>query len=93
MQMRDYLSRNNSVLNCSKNDSENNSKRTIPKAENFFKHKYNQAECLSITTRGYIANNISTEVRHWGSNVKSLKQRSKTTEVKELAPAGTNSED
>ena len=49
--------------------------RMIPKAENTSEHEYDQAKCLSITTRGYITNNTNTEVRHWGSNVRSLKQR------------------
>ena len=47
--------------------------KMIPKAENTFEHKYDQAECLSITTRGYIANNTNTEVRHWSSDIRSLK--------------------
>ena len=50
--------------------------KMIPKAENTFEHKYNQAKCLSITTRGYITDNNNTEVKHRGSNVRSLKQRS-----------------
>ena len=65
--------------------------KTIPKVENTSKHKYNQAECLSITMRGYIADKTNTEIRHWGSDVRSLKERSKATEVKELAPAGADS--
>ena len=64
MQMRDYPLRSNFVLNCLENDKENDSKRIIPKAENFSKHKYNQAKCLSIMTRGYIVNNTNTEVKH-----------------------------
>ena len=40
IQMCNYPSRNNSVLNLLENDSENDSKRTIPKAENSFEHKY-----------------------------------------------------
>ena len=50
--------------------------RMIPKAKNTSEHKYNQAKCLSITTRGYIADNTNTEVRHRGSNIRSLKQKS-----------------
>ena len=65
--------------------------KMISKAKNTSEHKYNQAKWLNITTRGYIANNTNTEVRHWGSNVRSLKQRSKATEVRGLAPAGANS--
>ena len=65
--------------------------RTIPKVENTSKHGYNQAECLSITTKGYIANNTNTEVRHWGSDVGSLKQRSEGIEVRRLALAGADS--
>ena len=65
--------------------------KTIPKAKNTSEHKYDQAKCLNITTRGYIADNTNTEVRHRGSNVRSLKQRSKDTEVKGLAPARTDS--
>ena len=71
--MRDYLSRNNSVLNRSENDSENDSKRMIPKAENLSEHKCDQANCLSIMTKGYIVDNTNTEVRHQGCNVKNLK--------------------
>ena len=65
--------------------------KTIPKAKNTFKHEYNPAKCLSITTKGYITNNTNTQVRHWGSDVKSLKQRSEAIKVRELAPAGANS--
>ena len=65
--------------------------KTISKAENTFEHKYNQAKYLSITTKSYIANNTNTEVRHWGSDIRSLKQRSEATDVKELAPVGANS--
>ena len=65
--------------------------KTIPKAENIFKHKYDQAKCLSITTRDYIANNTNIEVRHWGSNVRSLKQRSEAIKVRRLIPAGADS--
>ena len=65
--------------------------KMIPKVENTSKHKYDQAKCLSIPTRGYIANNTNTEVRHWGSDVRSLKQRSEVTEVRRLAPAGADS--
>ena len=65
--------------------------RTIPKAENTSEHKYDQAKCLSITTRGYIADNTNTEVRHRGSDVRSLKQRSEVTEVRGMAPAGAYS--
>ena len=65
--------------------------RTIPKAKNTFEHKYDQAECLNITTRGYIADNTNTEVRHWSSDVRSLKQRSEVTEVKGLASAEADS--
>ena len=65
--------------------------RTIPKAENTSEHKYDQAECLSITTRGYIADNTNTEVRHRGSDIRSLKQRSEVKEVRGLAPAGADS--
>ena len=36
MQMRNYPSKNNSVLNSSQNDSENDSKKTIPKAKKLF---------------------------------------------------------
>ena len=50
--------------------------RMIPKAKNISKHKYNQAECLSITMRGYITDNINTKIKHWGSDVRSLKLRS-----------------
>ena len=64
----------------------------IPKAENTLEHEYNLAECPSITTRGYIANNTNTEVRHWGSDVRSPKRRSKATEVRELVPARADSE-
>ena len=63
----------------------------IPKAENTFEHKYNQAKCLIITTRGYIANNTNTEVKHWGSDIRSLKKSSEATEVRELALAGADS--
>ena len=45
----------------------------ISKKENTSEYKYDQAKYLSILTRGYIANNTNTEVRHWGSEVKSLK--------------------
>ena len=65
--------------------------RTIPKVKNTSKHGYDQAECLSITTKGYIADNTNTEVRYWGSDVRSLKQRSEGTEVRRLAPAGADS--
>ena len=65
--------------------------KMIPKVENTLEHKYNQAECLSIMMRGYIANNTNTEIRHRGSNVRSLKQRSEVKEVRGLAPAGANS--
>ena len=65
--------------------------KIISKAENTSEHKYNQAECPSITTRGYITDNTNTRVRHWGSDVKSLKQRSEVTEVRGLAPAGADS--
>ena len=65
--------------------------KMIPKVENSSEHEYNQAECLSISTRGYIANNTNIEVRHWGSDVRSLKQRSEVTEVRGLAPAGADS--
>ena len=65
--------------------------KMIPKIENTSKHKYNQAEYLSITTRGYIADNTNTEVRHWGSDVSSLKQRSEVTKIRELAPARADS--
>ena len=65
--------------------------KMIPKAENTSEHKYDQAECLSITTRGYIADNTNTEVRHWGSDVKSLKQRSEVIKVKKLAPTRADS--
>ena len=65
--------------------------KMILKVENTFEHEYKQAEYLSIATRGYIANNTNTEVRHWDSNVRSLKQRSEVTEVKGLAPAGAES--
>ena len=41
--------------------------------------------------RGYIANNTNTEVRHWGSNVKSLKQSSEATKVRGLALARVDS--
>ena len=64
--------------------------RIIPKAENTFKHEYDQAKYLSITTRSYISDNTNTEVRYQGSNVRSLKQKSEVTEVKELAPAGAD---
>ena len=40
MQICDYLLMNNSVLNHSKNDSENDNKRMIPKAKNPSKHEY-----------------------------------------------------
>ena len=65
--------------------------RTIPKVENTSKHGYDQVECLSITTKGYLADNTNTEVRHWGPNVGSLKQRSEGTEVRRLAPARADS--
>ena len=65
--------------------------KMIPKVENTSEHKYDQAECLNIPTRGYIADNTNTEVRHWGSDVRSLKQRSEVTEVRGLAPAGADS--
>ena len=65
--------------------------KIIPKVENTSEHKYNQAECLSIPTRGYIANNTNTEIKHRGSNVKSLKQRSEVTDVRGLAPARADS--
>ena len=35
--------------------------KIIPQAENTSEHKYNQAECLSITTKGYIANNTKSQ--------------------------------
>ena len=57
MQMRDYPSRNNSVLNCSENDSENDSKGTIPKAENTSEHKYDQ-QCVWKDQSGTINNTI-----------------------------------
>ena len=47
--------------------------KMIPKAEHIYKHKYDQAKCLSITIRDYIANNTNTEIRHWSSNIRSLK--------------------
>ena len=65
--------------------------RTILKVENTFEHRDDQAECLSITTKGYIADNTNTEVRYWGSDVRSLKQRSEGTEVRRLAPARADS--
>ena len=65
--------------------------RIIPKAENTSEHKYDQAKCLSIIMRGYIANNTNTEVRHQGSDIRSLKQRFEVTKIRELAPAGANS--
>ena len=65
--------------------------RTIPKIENTSDHGYDQAKCLSITTKGYIADNTNTEVRHQGSDVRSLKQRSEGTEVRRLAPTGADS--
>ena len=61
--------------------------KMIPKAENTFKHKYDQAESLSITTRDYIADNTNTEIRRWGFDVRSLKQRS---EVKKVRGIGTS---
>ena len=93
MEMRDYLSRNNSFLNRSEDDSENDSKKTIPKAKNPSEYKYKQVKCFSITTRDYIANNTISEVRHWGSHVSSLKERSKATEFRGLTPAEVNSRD
>ena len=90
MQIRDYPSRNNSVLNRSENDTKNDSKKTIPKAKNSFEYKYNQGKCLSIIIRCYIANNSKTEVKHRGSNYWCLKQRSKATEIGGLAPAGVH---
>ena len=65
--------------------------KIIPKVENTFEHEYDQAKCLSIMTRGYITNNTNTEVRHWGSDVRSLKQRSEVTKVRGLAPARADS--
>ena len=65
--------------------------RTIPKAENTSEHEYDQAKCLSITTRGYIADNTNKEVRHRGSDLRSLKQRSEVIEVRGMASAGANS--
>ena len=65
--------------------------KMIPKVENTSEHKYNQAEYLSIPTKCYIADNTNTEVRHWSSDVRSLKQRSEVTGVRGLAPAGANS--
>ena len=79
----------NYVLDCS--DFKGQIVRMIPKAKNTFEHEYNQAECLNITIRGYIADNTNTQVRHRVSDVRSLKQRSEVTEVKGLAPAGANS--
>ena len=73
-----------------RSDFEEQIVKTIPKAENTSEHEYDQAKCLNITTRGYIANNTNTEVRHWGSDVRSLKQRFEITEVRGLAPAGAN---
>ena len=54
--------------------------KTIPKAKNTSEYKYDQAKCLSITTRGYIADNTNIEVKHQGSNVRSLKQRLQKSE-------------
>ena len=65
--------------------------KMILKVENTFKHKYDQAKCLSIPTRGYIADNTNTEVRHRGFDARSLKQRSEVKEVRGLAPARANS--
>ena len=65
--------------------------KMIPKAKNTSEHEYDQAECLSITTRGYITDNTNTEIRHWGSNVRSLKQRSEVIKVRGLATAGADS--
>ena len=65
--------------------------KTIPKAKNTFKRKYNQAKCLNIMTRSYIVNNTNTEIRHRGSDVSSLKQRSEAIEIRGLAPVGANS--
>ena len=56
------MSEVNSVLD--RLDSEKQIVRMIPKAKNTSEHKYDQAKCLSITTRGYIADNINREVKH-----------------------------
>ena len=69
-----------------------NSWGPILKEKNTFKYKYNQVKCLSITFKGYIVDNTNTELRHQGSEIKNLKQRSEATEVRELAPAGVNLE-
>ena len=44
-------------------------------------------------TRGYIVNNTNTKVRHWDSDIRSLKQRSEAKEVRGLAPAKADSRD
>ena len=79
----------NSVL--SRSQFEEQLMKMIPKVENTSEHKYDQAKCLSLMTRGYIADNTIIKVRHWGSDVRSLKQRSEVTEVRELAPVGADS--
>ena len=66
--------------------------KMIPKAKNTSEHKYDQAKCLSITTRGYIVNNTNTKVKHRRSHVKSLKKRSEATKIRGLALARANLE-
>ena len=85
------MSEVNWVLDRSYPEVSGNDWGAIPKEENTPKHEYDQAKCLSITTKSYIANNTNTEVRYWGSDVKSLKQRSEVIEVRGLIPAGANS--
>ena len=51
------------------------------------RREYPQAQMQSDQIRTYIANNTNTKVRYWGSNVRSLSQRSKAIEISPLAPA------
>ena len=57
-----FIKEMNYVLDCS--DFEEQIVNMILKAENIFEYKYDQAECLDITTRAFIADNTNTEVKY-----------------------------
>ena len=58
-----FINEVNYVLNRSYPEISENDWRAILKEKNIPEHKYDQAKCLSIITRGYIADNINTEAQ------------------------------